>query len=120
MLDLIETLDPDIRHTVQWLREHGFQTTDSGDGVSKFQGGAPDTCALPFPHVAIVVSPDQLQREADRLFYLIESSGIDVHATLADDPSIPVVNIEATYYPRESIAMILLTGVSDKDIVGVR
>lgn len=33
-------LDPGIRRTILWLRARGFNTTDSGDGVSKDRGAA--------------------------------------------------------------------------------
>ena len=32
-------LDPGIRETVRRLNEEGFETCDSGDGVSKFEKG---------------------------------------------------------------------------------
>jgi hypothetical protein len=42
-------LDPGIREVVRYLRQHGFATTDSGDGVTKPK----DVEVLPFPHVAV-------------------------------------------------------------------
>lgn len=44
-------LDPGIVEAVRFLNEIGYQTTDSGDGVTKFAKGLPDDCAIPFPHV---------------------------------------------------------------------
>lgn len=35
-------LDPGIVDAVVWLRAHGFDTTDSGDGASKFVDAPPD------------------------------------------------------------------------------
>ena len=54
-------LDPGIRETVRLLRDAGFETTDSGDGVSKPEVGR----CLSFGHVFIEVSPDKLISEAN-------------------------------------------------------
>lgn len=59
---LPEDLDQGIRGLVVALNEAGFETTDSGDGVSK---SGEDV--IPFPHVAIVVSKERMAAEADRL-----------------------------------------------------
>ena len=44
-------LDPGVRRLVRIIRNAGFNTTDSGDGVSKGEDGEP------YPHVHIVL-PD--------------------------------------------------------------
>ena len=58
-----DELDPGIRETVRWLNKHLFKTTDSGDGVSKFQD--PDNpvmdMAMDFPprrHLGSSTRPD--------------------------------------------------------------
>jgi len=43
-----DDLDPGIRDAVRLLAGHGFQPTDSGDGVSKVDWQEE---ALPYPHV---------------------------------------------------------------------
>ncbi len=45
-------LDPGIREDVRRVREAGFETTDSGDGVSKA-----DADALPYAHIACLYKP---------------------------------------------------------------
>lgn len=45
-----DALDPGIRDVVRLIREAGYETTDSGDGISK-RATQPD--ALPFPHVVV-------------------------------------------------------------------
>lgn len=40
--DIIAACDPGIRRVVAWLRERGFKTTDSGDGVTKPSAGDDD------------------------------------------------------------------------------
>lgn len=50
-----EALDPGIRRTVRWLRSLGFETTDSGDGVTKPAMGLTwDDGVRDHPHVIIV------------------------------------------------------------------
>lgn len=58
-----EALDSGIRETVRLLRNEGFETTDSGDGVSKPQ----DERVYPMPHVAAVTSPDIMVLQAERM-----------------------------------------------------
>lgn len=60
-------LDPGIRDTVRLLRDAGFDTTDSGDGVSKPQDWYDSGEAMPFPHVAAAAAPEVLLREAHRM-----------------------------------------------------
>jgi hypothetical protein len=107
------TLDPGIRTTVLWLREHGFDTRDSGDGVSKIDvnAGDDDFAALWYPHVAIIVPPDQLIAEARRLLKLLFARGIRIDEQ-GPDESVPA--IEASFDPANDIAMIVLSGVDDK------
>ena len=54
MLDY-NSLDPGIRDVVRELNRLGYDTTDSGDGVSKPEMG----CAMPFRHV-VVVAPENV------------------------------------------------------------
>jgi hypothetical protein len=65
---LYAALDPGIRDIVQRLREAGFETVDSGDGVSK----PPEGRVVPFAHVfARVEDRAQLLAEADRMAQLL-------------------------------------------------
>ena len=61
-----DDLDPGIRRTVHWLRAHGFETTDSGDGVSKTQAIF-DGEALDVPHAFMKLLPAALVTESMRL-----------------------------------------------------
>jgi hypothetical protein len=60
----VECLDPGIRDVVVQLRAAGFETTDSGDGVSKPKD---DMCVLDHPHVFAVTTPELIIHETDRL-----------------------------------------------------
>ena len=110
-----DELDKGIRDTVMWLRENGFDTTDSGDGVSKATEQPDMTFVMEYPHVAMKVEPSRMYAEADRLWDLLTDTGIDVFATTeVDGQEMPVVSVEATYFPASQSALILLTGVNDK------
>lgn len=73
-----DELDPGIRHVVRLLRSYGFETTDSGDGVSK-RTALDDLDpfdrevwlitdgVLPFPHVAASTDVREMVSEAERM-----------------------------------------------------
>lgn len=64
---VIAKLDPGIRETVVRVNEAGFETTDSGDGVSK-----PADCRVfDCPHVIVKVSPAEGVSESHRLLKLL-------------------------------------------------
>jgi hypothetical protein len=89
-LDL-RKLDPGVRSIVSFIRAWGFETTDSGDGVSKPPG--PDV--LPFPHVVIRSTPGRLVDDARRLRKFL-------------CPYNAPEQIEATYDPADESAVILV------------
>ncbi len=102
-------IDKDIRKTVKFLRDHGFDTCDSGDGYSKFEVD-PGAEALDYPHVFIQVSdPITLTAHADRLARLLKDHGIPIDDIGHD----PAPNIHATYDPANSVAIIMLSNVDD-------
>lgn len=111
-------LDPGIARTVAWLRGHGFTTTDSGDGKTKFaQGWTEDDGVIPYPHVAIVVADaSTLAGEANRLAELLwDEHAIQVESTPPEPPDPP--RIEASYCPASRNAMILLLHVDDSMLI---
>jgi hypothetical protein len=61
------TLDPGIRDTVRLLRDAGFDTTDSGDGVSKPADWYESGDAIPFAHINAVTTVDVMIAEAERM-----------------------------------------------------
>lgn len=90
-----DALDPGIRRLVRLLRENGFDT------VAKV---GRDESALDVPNVTIMVKPDLLVTEADRLSALLERvTGRTVWPHIRDgeemepDPDWPMV--QATYAP---------------------
>lgn len=98
----IQELDPGIRGVVTWLRLCGFETTDSGDGVSKTQM-IESGDALPFPNVFMKTTPETLVADAKRLLALT------LRARL-------VARIEASYDPTDGSAVLALYDVADSDV----
>jgi hypothetical protein len=98
----INALDPGIRLTVQWLREHSFETTDSGDGVSKAEL-IREGYALGMPHVFIQVEPFALLSESRRLRDLLLFRGLRCESGA----------IQAMYDPADGVAIIALYDIND-------
>lgn len=101
-----ETLDPGIRRVVQVLRTHHFQTTDSGDGVTKCDPKSPTymECAINVPHVFMTVDPTVLVTSALRLHRVITALGVVLNSE---------IRIEASYDPADDSAMLMLFGLTD-------
>jgi hypothetical protein len=89
-----EELDPGIRDVVKVLRENGFYTTDSGDGVSKTERDG----VIDFPHV--VMLPDEGDTTgiatADRLLKVVMQND------LPHDTGV----IESSYDPTDGYILI--------------
>jgi hypothetical protein len=103
-----EAIDQHIRRTVEQLRRWSFDTTDSGDGRSKFATGADDEGTLKMPHVFCAVQPDKLLAEADRLERLLRVEA-QSRGRVKDYPW----RIEATYWPANACAMLQLFDLDD-------
>jgi hypothetical protein len=86
--DILAALDPGIRTTVLTLRAAGFETTDSGDGVSKPAEWYAAGEALRYPHVACVISRKDCFSEADRMAEIL---GADWHVEASYTPGGPVL-----------------------------
>jgi len=99
----LEGLSPNIRETVVFLRKNGFDTSDSGDGTNHANGME---CALPTPHVFMPVPVKEMVSEADRLLGILSFV-----KKLPED-----FGIEVSYSPLDGVAMLMLFGVTDKDL----
>lgn len=104
------TITPGVRRLVAFMRKHGFQTTDSGDGITN-----PEVrmeCAFPQPNVFIDV-PDLSRAfaETNRLYALLTAEGQDF------GPDSPTV-IHCQYDPVDGLAMIYVMGVDDAMVWG--
>ncbi len=116
-----DDLDPGIRELVRWLNDNGFETTDSGDGKSKFKVEDPPCCAVSFPNVAIRVDVENLIAETDRLFGLLKDKGC-APVPAKEEEVAGEVNLQSFYDPslegpRE--AYIILTGLDDEQFTRV-
>lgn len=104
-------LDPGIRKTVQALREMGFNTTDSGDGVSK--GTQVDDMGmaevLSIAHVHCRVAPADGLSESKRLAEELLS-----RCNYQAQPG----QIQLTYDPVDNIAVLSLLFVGDAELFG--
>lgn len=100
----LEQLNPGIRMMVQWLREMGFDTRDSGDGrTHQFE------CDLPIPYVHIMVEPAKLVEETDRLMRLLAKVGIEIEPC---DEEGKVPSIESVYLPANRMGLISVFNVT--------
>lgn len=99
-------LDPGIRKLVRLLNDLGFETTDSGDGVSKV-GAIARGHALDYPHVFIAATASTMKRRADMLMRRLRKEGIQV------SPG----QIQASYDPADGSAVIALMGIDDVALV---
>lgn len=105
--EVVAELSPGVRDLVVWLRRHGFETTDSGDGSSHATGME---CALPFPHVVMTVHPNVMILRAVALQTLLEGAGVD----FGDEDK--TVTLEATYSPTDGVGTLFLGYVTSDDV----
>lgn len=108
-----DELDPGIREVVRWLRYLGFDTTDSGDGVTKVGEMA---CAIAEPHVFMVVNDFELLDDADTLHTECSQLGLPAF----DPNTMKGFKIEATYDPADASAILALYGVNDEMLAEAR
>ena len=113
-------IDFGIRELVRAINAHGFETTDSGDGASKFTGGELMACAESTPNVHMEVDPDDLIAEADRLVSvlrdLLKPGVLDEEIEIANIGMARRVSIDAAYLPMDSTAILSVRGADDRDL----
>lgn len=113
--DMLAGVDPGVKNLVAWLRGHGFRTTDSGDGRTKFvQGFTEDDGVCPYAHVVMAVRPFDLVHEANRLASLLAlQHAIVVEPLGPEEDGMGPPRIDASYCPGSGVAMIILVNVED-------
>lgn len=104
MSDWMDELDPGVADLVRELNRRGWRTTDSGDGVSKFDPDSPkhDPDAIPFPHVAIRLEPDPTLLSSQGLRYVRLTHDIQLDL----DEIAPGFLAEMTFSPRGKFAIV--------------
>jgi hypothetical protein len=119
--NIINGCDPGIRNLVKLLRDVGFNTCDSGDGVTKFEGKSEaerleliQEGYLDYPHVFIEVEwPESVMYAAHELQAYMKKLGVDVRQ-VGDGYHMPF--IQATYDPVTKVGIVELAFVRDVDI----
>lgn len=122
-------LDPGIRQSVRFLRDHGFWTSDSGDGATKLGTDEFDPEDInDFGHVVIITEPRNMVEEARRAAAVLGGHGIQVQeqglrtgSSLMcfhedDKPTwdtARAVEISASYDPANDVAVIMLCYITD-------
>lgn len=86
-----DQLDPGIRDIVKLLHDNGFDTTDSGDGISKSKDGWPENEIIPYPHVFCVDTVNTLINESWRLLKILPKGW----------------KVEASYSPNDNKAILM-------------
>lgn len=102
-----ETLNPGIREVVRLLRGAGFNTTDSGDGITNVAGGMEG--AIPFPHVHCVVRPAVLCNIKDIAMHMVNvlrAEGVEIgigYVQLTYDPLFPEATTLSLLYISDAV-----------------
>lgn len=99
----MNNLNPKIKATVEWLRQNGFNTTDSGDGETHdFE------CDQNIPYVHMVVKPEVLIYETRRLVNWLTEKGVKLEP---QNETGKAQTVEACFSPLDGIATISLYNV---------
>lgn len=107
-------INPGIVKLVAMLRSNGFDTVDSGDGVTNVPLME---CVLERPHVFIVVEPDKMISESHRLYDMMWGlANFDPDVEMI--PPQPTGAIEVSYSPIDKTAVIGLLDLDDEFIFG--
>lgn len=100
-----DEITPGVRKLVRLLRDAGFVTIDSGDGVTNVEAGMEG--ALELPHVHIMTTRDTMIDEAYRLQRTV-------------DDALPagrgISQVQAMFDPADGIATLSVFGINDKDL----
>jgi hypothetical protein len=108
-------LNPKIVKTVNFLREHGFDTIDSGDGETHAC-----ECDRDYPYVVMRSHPMELASEADRLAILLFRHGVRVgENSEQDEQEHPLPCITASYDPINGRGLLELMFLSDENFQAV-
>lgn len=106
-----DELSPGIRHLVRALNEHGFETTDSGDGTNFKEGME---CSVPYPMVVVQSRTNMGPTyEAECVWEFLIRIGVPMGETNANGN---VRDVEATYSVHSDSSFVIVTHVLDTDI----
>ena len=106
MKPLPDNINPGILHTVKWLRSHGFDTVDSGDGKTHSY-----ECDLLIPYVYMRVNPpDKIVSELRRLHSLLSDAGVELEIMNRDNTA-PCIQCSWDASDTEGMGMIAMFNV---------
>lgn len=97
-------IQPTMVRTVAWVRSLGFETTDSGDGVTNVDAGMEG--AMSVPHVVARVPTHALVAYADVMWGAVRVRGLDRRGA----------TVEAVYGPGDGVATVVIYGVTDANL----
>lgn len=106
MTPLPDNINPGILRTVQWLRSHGFDTVDSGDGKTHLY-----ECDLPVPYVHMKVAAETMVAECRRLERLLAAEWIAAQP-MNPDNSVPCIQCSWDVADGEGMGIISLYNVA--------
>lgn len=107
-------IDPGVRRLVFLLNGYSFETTDSGDGISKMGDPERAACAMDCPNVTILVRPpSRLIEEADRLFETLKKHGVLCAPVGGQAPCIQASYDPAIFHVDDLFGVISLFNVED-------
>lgn len=99
-----EELNPGIRRLVKMLRDAGFETIDSGDGITNVEAGMEG--ALKTPHVHCVVASKVMVQEAHRMLSLFTDAALDIESG----------QVQAMFDPVDGVATVSVYHLNDADL----
>lgn len=102
-----EELDPGIRRTVKLIRDHGFVTTDSGDGRSKGAFGED------YPHVYCNLGPG-IWKQAVRDLLLGLRAAVTPSGLAKFDSG--EATVQTTWSPLDEVTVLTVVGICDDDL----
>ena len=102
-------LNPGIVRTVALLREHGFETTDSGDGETHAA-----ECDQMTGYVAIATTPDKVISTAGAVAKCLHDHGVTIVPMGPSTEEQGGACVQATYDVANGSAMILVEGIHDR------
>lgn len=109
----ITEIQPTMQRLVALLQGWGYETTDSGDGVLNVEAGMEG--ALDYPHVLIRYGHKRPKNSTDDLVFAAYDLRDRLYKVVR--PMIAVV-VEASYSTADEIAILSVSGLTDKDLMG--
>jgi len=114
--EIVDGLDPGVTALVQLLYSAGYNTTDSGDGVSKFKNRERHThYELDVPHVFVLIPRKDANQAVDDIHDLLKGRGVVFGEDMEDIAAAgPVPAVEGHIEPHTDMTLVVVWNVTDK------